>query len=295
MKLRDWLPESIKEQIPRPVKDAYKSFYSPESDTLFSLRYRHKQRHTIDCRGLTLLFDTSTLTAKRWFFPRYPDGSPHEPIVSKKLLNVLDGDSVFFDVGANVGFYSVLASRRCRSVHSFELDPRLASIVSSHFELSQTQNARVICAAISDSSEGVVSFTPHQTGNLSTNTIDEGHAQGDQDFEVSSLTLDRYCSEVGVVPDVAKVDVEGFEGHVLDGFERTLTESPPRALFVEIHPEILDGFNRTPQTLLSELRRLGYACYRFEDHRSQRPPEESLSRITDATSFTTNCMLFCTR
>lgn len=288
---------SVKQRIPEPIKNLYRSFHRPDSDRLFNFRYRHKQQHTLQYKDLKLTFDTSTLTAKRWFFPRYLDGSLHEPVVSKKLLDVLDTDSIFFDVGANVGFYSLLASQYCQNgnVHSFELDPRLTSIVASHFELSETQNTTIVCAAVSDGVEDLASFTPHQAENLSTNTIDGGDEQTESGLKVPSITLDRYCSETGIVPDVLKIDVEGFESHVLNGFTNTLSTSPPRALFLELHPQILKEFGISHRDVLSLLGDFGYTCYQFADHRSHISPDESLSLLSDSEDIKDNCMLYCSQ
>ncbi|WP_137284653.1 FkbM family methyltransferase [Halorussus salinisoli] len=287
----------IKEHIPKAVKQVYRSFRNPDSDALFNLRYRHKRQHTLESQNLKLLFDTSTLIAKRWFFPRYSDGSLHEPVVSKKLISVLDTDSVFFDVGANVGYYSVLASQRCKTghVHSFELDPRLASIIASHFELSSAQNATITCAGVSDSSGEFVSFTPHQSGNLSTNTVQEDRGGRTNGLKVPSLTLDKYCSKTEIAPDVLKIDVEGFERQVLEGGANILEKSPPRALFLELHPNLVDNFGIAPREILSLLNEFGYTCYRFADHRSHVHPADSLSLISTPPNIENNCMLYCSR
>ncbi|MFB6185877.1 MAG: hypothetical protein ABEI86_03295, partial [Halobacteriaceae archaeon] len=58
----------------------------------------HKDELLINHEGLEFEYDTSSLIAKRWFFPRYRDGSLHEPVISRYLLNSMDSESVFFDI-----------------------------------------------------------------------------------------------------------------------------------------------------------------------------------------------------
>ena len=81
---------------------------------------------------MSVRFDTSSRTAKDWFYPRYLDGTLHETKITKKIVETLSEDSVFYDIGANIGYYTIFASEVCSKgegeVHSFEIDPNFIQL-----------------------------------------------------------------------------------------------------------------------------------------------------------------------
>jgi len=290
---------SIKNHIPRPIKRLYRgirsSVLSPESDRLFNILY--EDTLTVTEEDISIEFDTSSTIAKRWFYPRYRDGSLHEPVVSRTLLDLIDGDSVFFDVGANVGFYTVLGAEICSEVHAFEMDLRLASIVSAHFDRQKHKgvDVRIIPASIGDTTGEFVTFIPHQTENLSTNSIDAGQSgrHRGSNFQMQTLALDDYIERCGVQPDVLKIDVEGFEMSVLKGLSRTI--GAVRALLLEVHPNLLNRYGTNAEEVLELLNEYGFTIRRFTDHRATTSPEDSLKPINKETPLRENGMILCTR
>jgi len=141
------------------------------------------------------------------------------------------GSSVY-DVGANVGIYALLASRKTGptgSVYAFEPNPRNLHYLHRHVVMNQLTNCLVMEVAVSDK-EGVEKFSSaswqHSMGRLTP----------DGELEVPTVTLDScvYGEKKLRPPDVIKIDVEGAEFLVLRGASQTLTEHHPR-LFIEIH------------------------------------------------------------
>lgn len=227
-------------------------------------------------------FDTSTLTAKRWFYPRCEDNGMHEPPVSRALLDRLTPDTVFFDVGANVGYYTMLAASTGAGVHSFELDPSLASIVSSH-PTGEHQSVEVVPVAVGARIGELVSFEPHQRHDPSTNRV-QPEATG---IRVPTLALDDYCSRTEVWPDVLKVDVEGFEAAVLEGAVETLGSVD--ALLLELHPEQLREYGATAGEVVATVREFGFSVRRFVDHRG----EDGFVAVEPSREQSENCVLLC--
>lgn len=136
-----------------------------------------------------------------------------------------------YDIGANVGIYTLLASLRtgpAGKVYSFEPFPRNARYLRRHIELNQLQNCCVMEVAASDTE-----------GTQRLSTAFEFHmirfAQ-DGDLTVPCVTLDAciYGEKKMCPPNVIKMDVEGAEMLVLRGATRALSEFHP-SLFIEIH------------------------------------------------------------
>lgn len=139
---------------------------------------------------------------------------------------------VGFDLGANVGLFSLLLSRRCRQVYAFEPLPRNVGYLERTLAANRVRNVTVVPWAVSDA--------------LSLRTLEEGEncalgrlAQGGAQPTVT-VSCDHFAERYGVYPGVIKVDVEGAEAAVLRGAQRLLAETKPLVL-VSTHSPALNA------------------------------------------------------
>lgn len=160
-------------------------------------------------------------------------------------------NSVVYDIGANVGYFSLLAAVLTGTegkVYAFEPLPRNARFLRKHVALNHLENRiEVIEAAVSDR-EGEAHF------DLGASTA-MGHLADSGEIRVQMVKLDRML-ETGELrpPDYMKVDVEGAEFEVLSGARHILEEYRP-VLFLDTH-------NRQAHKLTVKL--LNETGYRFE-------------------------------
>lgn len=145
---------------------------------------------------------------------------------------VRPGDTVL-DVGAHVGYYSLLASMLAGDggqVWAFEPNPQNHRFLLEHARVNGRGNVRVEQAAVSDAN-GSARFdfgTGSGTGHLA-----EGGA-----LEVRTVRLDDFCRERNLRPSAIKIDVEGAEGAVLEGARETIAAARP-VVFLSTHgPEV---------------------------------------------------------
>jgi len=82
-----------------------------------------------------------------------------------------------------------------------------------------------------------------------------------------SVTLDQYIAQGNAAPSVMKIDVDGFELHVLRGARKCLAEHRPR-LWVEVHPEFLRAQGKSHEQVGEFLRQAGYTLEFFKDRHS---------------------------
>ena len=161
----------------------------------------------------------------------------------EKLLHA--GDTVL-DVGANVGYYTLLASVLVGGggrVHAFEPEPRNAEFLRRHVRINGRGNVSVEQAAVSDR----VGTARFDFGS-GTGT---GHLADAGAIEVRTLRLDDHCAAHGLKPRAIKIDVEGAEMSVLAGARQTLERHRP-IVFLSTHgPEV-------HRASLEFLRDLGY-------------------------------------
>ena len=143
---------------------------------------------------------------------------------------------VVYDLGANVGFYSILASLRVGPegrVFSFEPDPRNLVLLHRHLKLNGVANCAVLDVAVS-CSDGTANFqvgSNHSVGHLTTESLNT--------LSVRTVTLDGLVASGRLPPpNVVKCDIEGGEYDALRGASETLTEHAP-TIFLRTHgPEV---------------------------------------------------------
>lgn len=132
-----------------------------------------------------------------------------------------------YDVGANVGFYSLIASRVGGAVVAFEPVPRNLNFLRRHLELNGAANARVVAAAV-----GAANGTVHFDFGAHPSC---GRVACSGNLEVAMVSLDQLLAEGSVPePDLIKIDVEGAEADVLAGAERLLRRRHP-TIFLATH------------------------------------------------------------
>jgi FkbM family methyltransferase len=180
----------------------------------------------------------------------------YEPEVWAALMAELRPGDTVVDVGAFVGLYSVAVARRLGPggrVVAFEPDPDSFALLAEHVRLNGVERRVELVRAAVGERRGEVPFLG---GRLSESRVLGGPAP--TAGRVLCVTLDEALE--GRRVDVLKVDVEGYEGHVLKGARRILSDPVrrPRALFVEVHPYAWPAFGTTADELLGSLERLGY-------------------------------------
>lgn len=170
-----------------------------------------------------------------------------EPEQTSAFVEAIRPGSAFFDIGANVGYYTVLASRLVGGdgrVIAFEPVPRNLEFLRRHLELNCLANVTVVPMAVSDNC-GTAGFS------LGLDTA-MGHIGEDGEITVETTTLDHMVDQLGCGPDVVKIDVEGSEIEVLTGAAETLRTHKPM-IFLSTHS------NKLREDCLAHLRGLGYS------------------------------------
>jgi len=138
------------------------------------------------------------------------------------LMKTINSGDVFFDVGANAGYFSLLGSKcvgEAGKVISFEPIASNCNTIQGHLVANQVNNVVVETLAVSKDT-GKCSFQiENNNANSHMESVALNHQVSDpmSIIEVDSISLDDYITSHGIVPNVIKVDVEGAEKLVLDG------------------------------------------------------------------------------
>lgn len=226
----------------------------------------------IDVAGQRIIFPTWDTYSFDWFH-RYDNRNYkgwHEPSFTKLLVELAGEGRTFLDVGAHVGYFSVVFSSLSERHVSYaiELDP------ANHRYLERiVRDARGVKGRIApfnvgmSDGEGVARLA---SGKPSAMASLEDALHGGQGAEIPVTTIDAFCESRDIAPDIIKIDVEGNEDTVLRGAVRTIARHRP-ALLIEIHTEPLHRRAVTVDDVLAPLQGEGYELYTFPQHRAHQP------------------------
>lgn len=147
------------------------------------------------------------------------------------LLHFLRPGDLFFDVGANVGSYTLLASGVCRSkTIAFEPVNETFGYLTKNIELNGLQNITQLINAAAGEKQGTVTFTSHE--DITNHAVLSAEDNEDH-IVVNVVPVDSFIADG--VPGLIKIDVEGFETEVLKGMGNMLASASLKAIIIELN------------------------------------------------------------
>ena len=219
-----------------------------------------------DLAGCTFQLDMQT--EKDYWLGTY------EPELQAALPDVVPPGAVVYDVGANIGYVSLLLARAAGEagrVFAFEALPENAARLRRNLELNGMQERVRLFAGAVTGKAGPVRFLVHASGGMGKAAGSAGRQDEHYQAEVTveGISLDEFVYQSGnPPPQVVKMDIEGGEVMALPGMLRTLREHHP-LLFMELHgPE-------SERAAWETLTANGYTLHRME------PGYPIISKIED--------------
>jgi FkbM family methyltransferase len=178
------------------------------------------------------------------------------------ILNSLHEGDVFFDIGANGGFFTVAAAKKIGSgghVYAFEPSPRERALLERNIEINNLANVTVLPFAVGDQNENI-KFVLAEDGAL--NSIKETNhpsQKPESEIEVKMVTLDWFVKENNISKiNFIKIDVEGAEKLAFEGSQEILSKVNPTILF-EANQFTSTAFGYSKQDLFDCLYKHDYA------------------------------------
>jgi FkbM family methyltransferase len=184
-----------------------------------------------------------------------------EPNVTYWIERLSNG-GIFIDVGSNIGYCSLIASKVYSNVYSFEPVPENFTLFQKSIDDNNIKNLKLItkCVGKTDNETLELSSFKHNMGGTRNikNTIKQDVSRlvidSTRDYDV--ITLDTFTDNLGVI-DLIKIDVEGHELEVLKGFVKNIKKCT--AFIIELSPCCLP--NQTCIDILDFLKNNHYFIY----------------------------------
>lgn len=186
-----------------------------------------------------------------------------------KLFNSLvkDGMTVL-DLGANVGYYSLLAGRQVGKkgrVFAFEPWHESFSFLQKNIEANGFKNIIPVAKAVSNSCGRQRLFLASDPGQHS---LSQGSYK--EFVETDVTTVDEFVREQNISVDLIKMDVEGAEMHVLEGMVETIRNNPGLKIITEFSANNLEKSGCSPSAFLERLVSNGFKLCIINDEKLTR-------------------------
>jgi FkbM family methyltransferase len=192
-----------------------------------------------------------------------------EAHVRRWLVENLQAGQVFFDVGAHHGWVSMWALPlvgREGAVYSFEPSPANLTILEWHRAVNGHRPWTVVPGAVADEDAQGRSFYLIDSGDSPMNSLTSGtpgmplmERRNISEFTVATVTLDKFCRDIGLKPNLVKIDVEGAELMVLRGARELLSQARP-VIILAVHPYWLPA-GQTPAEIADLLAEHNYELF----------------------------------
>jgi len=209
--------------------------------------------------SVTVCLNGIEMTIPRMFIRHYIR-QDYEPISQKAFLNSLSVGMTVIDIGAHIGYYSLIAAQKVipgGMVHAVEPYGQNISYLKHNIALNGLKNILVHELAAGEKCRKRLFHITRSTD--SNGFYSHPIAETIDTIEIDEVPLDDIVA--GPV-HVTKIDVEGAELEVLGGMKRILKENPNLQLFVEWNPACIRNAGRDPLELPSFLKEHGFANIR---------------------------------
>lgn len=196
----------------------------------------------------------------------------HEKYMLDAILERIESDEVFWDVGACLGIHTITVAAHVTdgAVVGFEPMPANRGVLTDNIHTNDLGNVRVSRSALADNM-GTIQFAVRGSfdAGYSRHSIDTGEYEKLDSIEVPVARGDALIGERYPIPNVVKIDVEGASPLVLEGMKHVLRRDECHTVLVETHePNSVqpshEDFGYTEADIVSFLEGLGFTVSTLE-------------------------------
>jgi len=202
--------------------------------------------------------------------------NPSDPVITQSILKegiweandthwfvkaVRPGD-VVIDAGANIGYYTVLASKLVGPtgrVYAFEPDPTAFEILQRNVRLNGADNVVAEQKALSNANTTLELFIAQD--NKGDDRIYQPKGEQRPSIKVPAVRMDDYLRGKVEHVDLVKIDTQGAEAVIIEGMAETIRANEQMVMMVEFWPSGLAGLNSDAAALLKQLRADDFRFY----------------------------------
>lgn len=179
----------------------------------------------------------------------------------QSLATETDDRIIILDVGANLGYYALLAGHELgdqATIYAFEPSPSNAQILRKNVELNDFEDIISIQECAVGDSDGNISFRLSNKSNLG-HVVNDPPENDESIITVELVSIDNFLLENEIPPedvDVVRMDTQGAEAMILEGMTSVIDSESKLLFYIETHPHLVD--DKTHKNVISALKSAGF-------------------------------------
>ena len=181
-----------------------------------------------------------------------------EPFETKLFRETLRPGMTVIDIGANIGYYTVIASKHVGKngkIFAYEVEDTNYSYLDKNIKVNSINNVIAKKIAVSN-----------KTGNSSFFLTDDNkgaHSFANNRHSKKSIIVntDTIDNSIDTPIDIIKMDIEGAEILAIEGMVNTIKKNQKIILFTEFYPKAIKRLGRNPKDYLDKLSELGFKIH----------------------------------
>jgi FkbM family methyltransferase len=181
----------------------------------------------------------------------------------KSLLDFSENKMVVFDIGAHIGLCSMPLSNIIDPqgmVYAFEPSLTNRKYLNSNIKYNKIENIIVIPSLVGDKSKDNIEFFESLSVSGMNSVVNYKKSNLYKSFLKEQVSLDDFCHDNDLAPDVIKIDVEGAEIDVLLGANKIIEKCKP-IIILSAHPRHLKLLGKTVDDLIRVIYSLNYKIF----------------------------------
>jgi FkbM family methyltransferase len=214
----------------------------------------------------------------------------------KLWMRLCEKADVIFDVGANIGLYSLLASTTNprASIHAFEPTPDLFNAFSGNVALNQLSNIRANQLAVGNvSGEAYLNYCTSSDGRNEGMNFVSAARPADAGEVTVITTIDDYCRQYHIASiDLMKMDIEGGEYNALKGAQNLLKRKAIKCILIELLEWAANRSGYSTKDIKALLLDHGYQLYKVKGGQRVKVSVEGVHDGDNVVAVPGNGLLF---
>lgn len=200
----------------------------------------------------------------RQTFQAYAMNGIHEKETTSLFKKIVRPGDIFLDLGANIGYFSLLASRLVGSqgkIFSFEPEPNNFYYLKKNIEINRYDNIYPFDKAVSNINEKIPLFicdydsghhTIKQYGGVKV--YSHGRRTEERIINVDAVRLDDFLRNKVEKVDIVKMDIEGAEALAIEGMKNILRGNKDIKIIMEFFPLFIEKMGNSPVKLIETIK-----------------------------------------
>ena len=192
-----------------------------------------------------------------------------EPFETEIMKNFFKSNTVFADIGAHIGYYSLLCASIAKQgkVFSFEPVKENFEILKKNVGVNNFKNIIISDSAISDTDSPKILYLSNENNTGDNRFFSDNFREIPEnrlELKVKCITLDQFLVNYKIKPNIIKMDIQGAELHALKGMKKTLDEITKLVIFTEFWPRGIVANGGSPISFLDLLSHHGFEIYEID-------------------------------